>query len=130
MEFNSILFPGPGIALRTPREHMIYIPRGKLEDKPVPDGQEEAKDGWTNLSSVSFSSPKATQVADETSTHIPCMFVPAESNKVMIYFHGNAEDLAIGVDFVHELNRYINVNVLAMEYPGYGLYKLNGEATE
>ena len=58
------------------------------------------------------------------------MFVPAESNKVMIYFHGNAEDLAIGVDFVHQLNQYINVNVLAVEYPGYGLYKLNGQATE
>ena len=28
------------------------------------------------------------------------------------------------------ISEYLNVNVLAVEYPGYGIYKNNGEASE
>ena len=43
----------------------------------------------------SFTEHKARQVAAATSHYIPCMFIPAASSKLMLYFHGNAEDLAI-----------------------------------
>ncbi|EAR96191.1 alpha/beta superfamily hydrolase (macronuclear) [Tetrahymena thermophila SB210] len=60
-----------------------------------------------------------------TSTSIPCLYLPyfEGSDKLLIYFHGNAEDLGYSYDFVSNLRRYIRVNVLAVEYPGYGLYK-------
>jgi len=48
----------------------------------------------------------------------------------MLYFHGNAEDLAVSEPQVQAIASYLNINVLAMEYPGYGLYDNNGSATE
>ena len=48
----------------------------------------------------------------------------------MIYFHGNAEDLGGTQQKVRQMSQYININVLAIEYPGYGLYIDNGTATE
>lgn len=42
-----------------------------------------------------FTEHKARQVADKNSQFIPCLFVKAYSSKLMLYFHGNAEDLAI-----------------------------------
>ena len=38
----------------------------------------------------------------------------------MIYFHGNAEDIHLGFNQVKEIGEFLNINVLAMEYPGYG----------
>ena len=42
-----------------------------------------------------FLEHKARQVAPASSTYIPCLWIPAESSKLMLYFHGNAEDLGI-----------------------------------
>ena len=42
-----------------------------------------------------FMEHKARQVAAASSTYIPCLFIPAESSKLMLYFHGNGEDLAL-----------------------------------
>jgi len=41
----------------------------------------------------------------------------------MIYYHGNAENIYNAYDFVHCLRVYMKMNVIAMEYPGYGEYK-------
>ena len=48
----------------------------------------------------------------------------------MIYFHGNAEDIHLGFNQVKEIGEFLNINVLAMEYPGYGQYEQNGSANE
>ena len=69
-------------------------------------------------------------MAAATSTYIPCLFIPAESSKLMLYFHGNAEDLALAEHQMRSISSYININVLGMEYPGYGLYVGNGTPTE
>lgn len=53
---------------------------------------------------------------------IPCMWFPApRAAAVMIFFHGNAEDLGMSFSFVRHMRDQFKVNVLAMEYPGYGL---------
>ena len=56
---------------------------------------------------------------------IPCIFLKAlqGSSKILLYFHGNAEDLRSSYDLADMLRSVLNVNVLALEYPGYGLYK-------
>ena len=48
----------------------------------------------------------------------------------MLYFHGNAEDLACAEHQMRSIASYLQINVLGMEYPGYGEYEGNGSATE
>lgn len=45
------------------------------------------------------------------------------SSKLLIYFHANAEDIILSHELLDYLRALLRVNVLAMEYPGYGLYK-------
>ena len=57
--------------------------------------------------------------------HIPCLFLPAEdkASKIIIYFHGNAEDIGLAFDLLYLIGQRLKMHVLAVEYPGYGLYK-------
>lgn len=63
-------------------------------------------------------------------SNIPCLFLPfyEGSNKLLIYFHGNAEDLGYSYEFSSTLRTKLKVNVLVVEYPGYGLYKGSSNA--
>ena len=63
-----------------------------------------------------------------TKTNIPCLFLPyyAGSNKVLIYFHANAEDVGLTYQFLDQIRTAAKINVIAPEYPGYGIYnKIN-----
>lgn len=57
--------------------------------------------------------------------HIPCLFLPYDegSSKIVIYFHGNAEDIGLAFDLLYLVGQKLQMHVLAVEYPGYGLYK-------
>jgi hypothetical protein len=44
------------------------------------------------------------------------------SDKLLFYFHGNAEDIGISSDFMKIIKTHLHMNVLAIEYPGYGIY--------
>jgi len=46
-----------------------------------------------------------------------------EGNKICLYFHGNAEDIGLAFDLLYLFGQRMKVHVLAVEYPGYGLYK-------
>ena len=45
------------------------------------------------------------------------------SDKILIYFHGNASDLGKSESFCSMIAFYWSINVLAVEYPGYGIYQ-------
>jgi len=45
------------------------------------------------------------------------------NDKILIYFHGNGEDICLAYDLLNHIRNNINVNILAVEYPGYGIYK-------
>ena len=47
--------------------------------------------------------------------------------KVIVYFHGNAEDVGISYEFLVKMSVTFQCSVLAVEYPGYGVYR-NEEA--
>jgi len=66
-------------------------------------------------------SPK--RVADETcSAGIPCLWFPApKAATVILFFHANAEDLGMSFAVLKHIRDQFKVNVLAVEYPGYGL---------
>ena len=55
---------------------------------------------------------------------IPCLYYQGSHhhNKIMVYFHGNGEDMAGCHNFIRNLSNYTRVSVLAMEYPGYSVY--------
>lgn len=44
------------------------------------------------------------------------------SNKLIIFFHGNAEDIGISYEMLDHLRASLKCNILAVEYPGYGIY--------
>ena len=44
------------------------------------------------------------------------------SSNFIIYFHGNAEDVGCAYEFCEELRSEFHVNIILMEYPGYGVY--------
>merc|ERR1712137_254477 len=53
---------------------------------------------------------------------IPCMWLPAaRAAGVILFCHGNAEDLGMSFPFVKHMRDQFKMNVLAVEYPGYGL---------
>jgi pimeloyl-ACP methyl ester carboxylesterase len=53
---------------------------------------------------------------------IPCMWLPApRAAGVILFCHGNAEDLGMSFAFVRHMRDQFKMNVLAVEYPGYGL---------
>ena len=58
-------------------------------------------------------------------TSIPCLLLKSlnASSKILVFFHGNAEDLRTSYDLVDMFRSVLNVNVIAVEYPGYGFYK-------
>lgn len=45
---------------------------------------------------------------------------------MIIYFHGNAEDIGLAYDFLYQMGHELKMHVLAVEYSGYGLYKTSG----
>lgn len=49
------------------------------------------------------------------------------SSKLLIFFHGNAEDIGLASDLLSFVKDLLKVHVLAVEYPGYGVYE--GSAT-
>lgn len=53
---------------------------------------------------------------------IPCIWLPApRAAGVILFCHGNAEDLGMCFPFVKHMRDQFKMNVLAVEYPGYGL---------
>lgn len=45
-----------------------------------------------------------------------------ETPYLLIYFHGNGEDVFRSQELLDHLRCNLEVNILAMEYPGYGVY--------
>ena len=61
----------------------------------------------------------------KVSDFIPCMLLKYKkgSSKIFLYFHANAEDLGKAIKFLTYVNIFMKMHVLAVEYPGYGVYE-------
>jgi abhydrolase domain-containing protein 17 len=53
------------------------------------------------------------------------LYLPSDygGNKLVLYFHGNAEDVGLAFEMLTLFSDTMRMHVLAVEYPGYGLYK-------
>mmetsp|Transcript_21528 Transcript_21528/g.39386 ORF Transcript_21528/g.39386 Transcript_21528/m.39386 type:complete len:289 (-) Transcript_21528:31-897(-) len=69
--------------------------------------------------------------ANRSLPDIPCLYLacPRGSSKVLIYFHGNAEDIGLTYDLMDHLRSTLMVHIIAVEYPGYGIYTGESNAT-
>ncbi|CAJ1344474.1 unnamed protein product [Effrenium voratum] len=92
---NTLLFPAPESSydLNTfPEEELIWLPRSLDPDDP------------------------------DVEANVPCLFLTSGSARfMMLYLHSNAEDLGRCYNFCNMLRMQFQVNVLAVEYPGYGM---------
>lgn len=64
---------------------------------------------------------------------IPSLLMPPgniskKSSHILVYFHANAEDIKQSYPLLNYIRNALGIWILAMEYPGYGIY--NGEANE
>jgi len=59
-----------------------------------------------------------------SASSVPCLFLPylKGSNKLIIFFHGNAEDIGISYEMLDHMRTALKINVMAVEYPSYGVY--------
>lgn len=66
-------------------------------------------------------------------TNIPCLYLKAPesfvnndkigSSKILLYFHANAEDIGLSYHLLDTIRINMKINVIAPEYPGYGIYR-------
>ena len=56
---------------------------------------------------------------------LPCFYIPCAipSTKILLYFHGNAEDVYLTEDLMSFIQENLNVHIIVMEYEGYGVYE-------
>lgn len=106
MELTSFVFPSSPSTYSYADYYgkLLFIPRAKIVE------------GYSNFS--------VSDIPDKNCTHIPCLYLPCMtgSSKLLIFFHGNAEDMTNSEDLAEYLRDRLGVHVLCVEYPSYGIY--------
>ena len=107
MELTSFVFPSSksSYTYSSFPNNLLFIPR-----TPIISG----KSNFSIPAHYSENEPK----------QIPCLYIRCEggSSKILLYFHGNAEDIGETCTFMELLSLYLGVHVIVMEYPSYGIY--------
>ena len=69
---------------------------------------------------------------DKQEPPIPCLFFPFDkyNAKLLIYFHGIGVDIGTSFKEVAYFRQILGLNVLAVEYPGFGTNFYKGICTE
>jgi hypothetical protein len=64
--------------------------------------------------------------------NIPCLYLKSIMNpkKIMLAFHGNAEDISLSSPFFSSIRNYLEITILVVEYPGYSIYVDSGATAE
>ena len=172
MQLNGVVFPAPecSYGIRDFPGELIFIPRDY-------DPNRKAK---KSRSSHSQRSIEGKSTEPQSSTHVPCLFLPyygtgsklqnqnktlveseignllnqnndnyhiqtdrvqehnettlqwlpellktlekRKQTKLLIFFHGNAEDIGIARTTLNTIKQSLKINILAVEYSGYGLF--------
>ena len=65
------------------------------------------------------------QLTSKSLPSIPCLYLsnPKGSSKTILFFHGNAEDIGLAYELLNHLRVTLQVHIIAVEYPGYGIYQ-------
>mmetsp|Transcript_46095 Transcript_46095/g.99530 ORF Transcript_46095/g.99530 Transcript_46095/m.99530 type:complete len:415 (-) Transcript_46095:138-1382(-) len=91
---------------------------------PAPDPSYGAHSYKRNLCWIPWNNVISPHRAEDENCAggIPCLWFPApKAATVILFFHANAEDLGMSFAVLKHIRDQFKVNVLAVEYPGYGL---------
>lgn len=106
MDLDWIIFPSPDSSYSHEKIKMgelLYIPK-------------KTSSGQTDV-----------DYANSHTKHIPCLLLRATSTslcpKYAIFFHGNAEDVNLANEMLSHIRFTLSINVIAPEFPGYGIYR-------
>eukprot|EP01022_Parablepharisma_sp_SALTPOND_P001938 TRINITY_DN108020_c0_g1_i1.p1 TRINITY_DN108020_c0_g1~~TRINITY_DN108020_c0_g1_i1.p1 ORF type:complete len:349 (+),score=26.56 TRINITY_DN108020_c0_g1_i1:123-1049(+) len=122
MELNSFVFPRPTPSYT--HEDMfgklIYIPRDYQQWDSVPPYVSSKK-----IVNIYKHREKLAVHGSYKGKCIPCLYLPwpEPSSKILLYFHGNAEDIALTQELAEVLQEHLRIHVIVMEYEGYGVYE-------
>ena len=133
---NRFIFPAPKPPSYNkesfPDELLFVPPKEKLYSyyKQFKTEQYNKEKDKFDILSPKYSEQKE-QYCDEDS--IPCIYIErkyrlSEATHLLLYLHGNAEDLGKCYPIIDYIRMKLQCNILAPEYPGYGVS--NGDANE
>ena len=139
MDFNSIIFPSPksSYTAQTLFGNIVYMPKYKqfsiseiqafqstlpLAKQTITTPANSQKPKHFVFDNVPFRSQECDFFER---VYVPCLFLPydAGSSKVLLYFHGNAEDIGAALPLLDVIKHQLKMHIVAVEYPGYGIYK-------
>ena len=105
MKFRNIVYPAP---------ESSYMPNN--------DGLE-----YGNLLFIQRNKAESSSI-EEPLSYIPTLLIRYDgrfggSTKVLLFFHGNAEDIGLAEDLLHHLSDSLELHWIGVEYPGYGIYR-------
>lgn len=123
MDLNRLIFPAPDSSY-TPfsLENLLWIPRTRFFSmKTLVKTMDKYEDFYFNSRDIN----KPENVAKQGQISIPCHYQAiGEGNKnIILYFHGNAEDIGYASGFARKLALGLKADILSVEYPGYGVYE-------
>ena len=77
-----------------------------------------------------FDESKNKNFLEKNLEYIPCLFFSPEnkSDIILLYFHSNYEDIGNSASLLKLICKLININVLSVEYPNYGIYSSKDSA--
>ena len=77
-----------------------------------------------------FDESKNKNFLEKNLEYIPCLFISPEnkSDIILLYFHSNYEDIGNSASLLKLICKFLNINVLAVEYPNYGIYSSKNSA--
>ena len=113
---NKILFqnPVPGYTSYQLHGSLIYVP--KCDTLSIDELQYFIHTNTvrsTKNKHFKFESSSESAISKNTFEYdyIPCLYIPSQnnSNKLLIYFHGNAEDVGNTQDFLQDISNNFNV---------------------
>ena len=121
MQFNSLIFPSPAATYTHSSlfGSVLYIPKDTTQWEITAPFVSA-----TQAASLKKHEAALSQQGAYNSDCIPCLFLPSRfpTNKILLHFHGNAEDINLTADLLKLLRVSLNIHVIAMEYKGYGIY--------
>lgn len=100
---------------------------GKSTPKKVPLSNPKQENVKPTMSKLELS---RKLLKSQMSHYIPLLFFRSKSNKMLIYFHSNAEDITMLASICRSFRSSLNCSVIAFEYAGYSVYRYRETSTK
>lgn len=128
MELNKLVFPAPSASYDSEianyldeDEKLLYIPKNPTKNKASAAFTSEEvktnhKSPTSNDNSIKTTSFTTYSSKPKNTDFIPCLYLPYFENGyfsdiILIFFHGNAEDIYLAYDLLRNLKKELKVKI-------------------